>query len=89
MVTGGVECGPNSVFSFKREGYKWDDFSLTDSFYLLTYKGSWKFFGRHWKQGLKEYKRAYSKKLFLETLQKIIPSLEMDDIQSARGGIRS
>ncbi|MDG1518286.1 MAG: hypothetical protein P8Q42_09655 [Flavobacteriales bacterium] len=56
MLTGGVECGPNSVFSFKREGYKWDDFSLTDSFYSLTYKGSWKFFGRHWKQGLKEYK---------------------------------
>lgn len=89
MVNGGVECGPNAVFSFKREGYKRSYFSLSDSFDSLTYKGLWKLFGRHWKQGLEEYKRAYSKKLFLETLQKMIPSLEMDDIQSARAGVRA
>jgi len=36
-----------------------------------------------------EYKRAYSKKLFLQTLQKMIPSLTMDDIQPARSGVRA
>ncbi len=89
MINGGVECGPNAVFSFKREGYNKTDFNLSDSLDALTYKGLWKLFGRHWKQGLEEYKRAFSKKRFLKSLQKMIPSLEMDDIQPARAGVRA
>ncbi len=89
MINGGVECGPNAVFSFKREGYNKTDFNLSDSIDALTYKGLWKLFGRHWKQGLEEYKRAFSKKLFLKSLQKMIPSLEMDDIQPTRAGVRA
>lgn len=89
MINGGVECGPNAVFSFKREGYSKTDFSLSDSIDSLTYQGLWKLFGKHWKQGLEEYKRAFSKKLFLQSLQKMIPSLEMDDIKPARAGVRA
>jgi L-2-hydroxyglutarate oxidase len=89
MVVGGVECGPNAVFSFKREGYKRSDFSLRDAFDALSYVGLWKFFSKHWKKGLLEYKRAYSKKLFLQTLQKMIPSLTMEDIKPARSGVRA
>lgn len=89
MINGGVECGPNAVFSFKREGYKRSDFSFKDSYDALTYVGLWKLFSRHWRQGFKEYQRAYSKKLFLKTLQKMIPSLTMEDIQPARAGVRA
>ena len=89
MVLGGVECGPNAVFSFKREGYKRSDFNLRDAFDALSYVGLWKLFSKHWKKGVLEYKRAYSKKLFLQTLQKMIPSLTMDDIQPARSGVRA
>ena len=31
MIDGTVECGPNAVFSFKREGYNKTDFSISDS----------------------------------------------------------
>ena len=89
MVVGGVECGPNAVFSFKREGYKRSDFNLRDSLDALSYVGLWKLFSKHWKKGLLEYKRAYSKKLFLQTLQKMIPSLTMEDIKPARAGVRA
>ncbi len=89
MINGGVECGPNAVFSFKREGYNKTDFNFSDSWDALTYKGLWKLFGKHWKQGIEEYKRAFSKKLFLQSLQKMIPSLEMDDIKPARAGVRA
>ena len=89
MVLGGVECGPNAVFSFKREGYKRSDFNLRDAFDALSYVGLWRLFSKHWKKGVLEYKRAYSKKLFLQTLQKMIPSLTMDDIQPARSGVRA
>ena len=40
MVNGDVECGPNAVFSFKREGYGKTDFSLKDTVDALTYSGT-------------------------------------------------
>jgi len=89
MTDGEIECGPNAVFSFKREGYGKTDFSLKDTFDALTYKGTWKMFFKNMKFGLDEYRRAFSKKLFLKTLQKMIPSLGMDDIRPGRAGVRA
>lgn len=89
MVNGEIECGPNAVFTFKREGYGKTDFSLRDSSQALGYKGTWKLFKKHWRFGLDEYKRAFSKKLFLERLQALIPSLEMDDLKPGRAGVRA
>lgn len=89
MIDGSVECGPNAVFSFKREGYTRTAFSLRDALDSLTFRGTWKLFSKHWKQGLEEYKRAFSKKLFLQSLQKLIPDLTMEDIQPARAGVRA
>lgn len=89
MIDGSVECGPNAVFSFKREGYTRTAFNLKDSIQALTFKGTWKLFGKHYKQGLEEYKRAFSKRRFLNALKKLIPSLTMEDIQPARSGVRA
>ncbi len=89
MTNGDVECGPNAVFTFKREGYNKTDFSLKDTIDALTYKGTWKLFMQNMKYGLDEYRRAFSKKLFLETLQVLIPSLTMDDIVPGRAGVRA
>ena len=89
MIDGSVECGPNAVFSFKREGYSRTSFDINDSIQALTFSGTWKLFGKHYKQGWEEYKRAFSKKLFLKALQKMIPSLAMEDIQPARSGVRA
>ncbi len=89
MVNHGTECGPNAVFTFKREGYGKTDFDLKDSLQAITYKGTWKLFFKHWRFGLDEYKRAFSKKLFLERLQRLIPTLEMDDITPGRAGVRA
>lgn len=89
MVEGGVECGPNAVFTFKREGYGKTDFDLKDTLDALSYGGTWKLFAKHWRFGLDEYKRAFSKKLFLERLQRLIPSLTMEDIEPGRAGVRA
>ena len=89
MTNGDVECGPNAVFTFKREGYNKTDFSLKDTFDALTYRGTWKLFMQNMKYGLDEYRRAFSKKLFLETLQVLIPSLTMEDIVPGRAGVRA
>jgi L-2-hydroxyglutarate oxidase LhgO len=88
-IDGSVECGPNAVFSFKREGYRKTDFSLADSWDALSYPGLWKLFLRHWKFGFAEYARAFSKKLFLRQLQTLIPTLGPDDIIPANSGVRA
>ena len=89
MIHGGVECGPNADFTFKREGYGKTDINLYDTWDALTFGGTWKFFFKHWRFGIDEYRRAFSKKLFLQRLQKLIPSLTMSDITEGRSGVRA
>lgn len=89
MTDGEIECGPNAVFTFKREGYGKTDFSCKDTFDALTYGGTWKLFFNNMSFGINEYRRAFSKKLFLKTLQRMIPSLTMEDIHPGRSGVRA
>jgi L-2-hydroxyglutarate oxidase len=89
MTDGEIECGPNAVFTFKREGYGKTDFNLRDTWDALTYRGTWKLFLKNVSFGMNEYRRAFSKKLFLKTLQRIIPDLQMDDIRPGRSGVRA
>jgi L-2-hydroxyglutarate oxidase len=89
MIKGGVECGPNAVFVFDREGYSKTAFSLKDTAAAFGFKGTWKFFAKHWKFGLDEYRGAFNKKYFLHRLRKLIPTLQMEDIVAARCGIRA
>ena len=89
MTNGEIECGPNAVFTFKREGYGKTDFSLRDTASALSYGGTWKLFFKNMSFGINEYRRAFSKKLFLRTLQELIPSLTMDDIKPGRAGVRA
>lgn len=89
MTDGETECGPNAVFTFKREGYGKTDFSWKDTWDALTYRGTWKLFFSNIRFGINEYRRAFSKRLFLKTLQTMIPSLTMDDIKPGRSGVRA
>jgi L-2-hydroxyglutarate oxidase LhgO len=90
MIKGGTECGPNAVFVFDREGYSKTAFSAKDTAEALANKGTWKFFKKHWRFGLDEYRGAFSKAYFLKRLQKLIPDLQDDDIiESHRCGIRA
>ena len=89
MIKGGVECGPNAVFVFRREGYTRTAFSIKDTCEAFGFGGTWRFFRKHWRFGLDEYRGAFSKAYFLKRLRKLIPALEADDIVAARCGIRA
>ena len=89
MIDGSFECGPNAVFTFKREGYGKFDFNLKDSYDALSFKGTWKLFFKHWRFGVNEYSKAFSKKVFLKELRKILPQLTKDDICFGRSGVRA
>ena len=89
MIGGDIECGPNAVFTFKREGYQKTDFSWKDTLETISFLGTWRLFINHWKFGLNEYRRAFSKALFLKELKKMIPTLQMEDIIVGRSGVRA
>lgn len=89
MIGGKVECGPNAVFTFKREGYHRTSFSLKDSIEALTYKGTLRLFAKNWSKGIEEYRRAFSKKLFVKELQRMMPSITEEDVIATRSGVRA
>lgn len=89
MFNGKVECGPNAVFNFKREGYGKFDFNFEDTFDSLSFPGTWKLFSKHVRFGINEYSRAFSKILFLRALREFLPSLKMSDLVQGRSGVRA
>jgi len=89
MIGGEVECGPNAVFTFKREGYSKTSFNWKDSLQALSYKGTLRLFAKNWAKGIEEYRRAFSKKLFVKELQRMMPSITEADVVATRSGVRA
>ena len=89
MIRGGVEAGPNAVLAFKREGYKRSDFSFGDVLQMMVYPGFWKMGAKHYRMGFKEYYRSLVKSSFVHSLQKLIPEITSDDIETGGAGVRA
>jgi L-2-hydroxyglutarate oxidase LhgO len=89
MIHGGVEAGPNAVLALAREGYRNTDFSLRDMIETLTYRGFWRFLLRYPSMCWEEFKRSYSKNLFLHSLQRLVPELRIGDLVQGGAGVRA
>lgn len=89
LIHGGVEAGPNAVLAFAREGYRKTDFSLRDTIETLTYKGFWKFFMRYPAMCWAELQRSLSKELFCQSLQRLVPSVRKEDLETGGAGVRA
>jgi len=84
-----VECGPNAVLAFAREGYKKTDINLKDLAESLTYKGFIKMAAKHWKMGAGEIWRSISKAAFVKALQHLVPEIRAEHLVPAPAGIRA
>jgi L-2-hydroxyglutarate oxidase len=89
MIGGGVECGPNAVLAFKREGYRLRDVSLGDLWEYATYPGFWRMARRFWRTGLHEIYRSLSRRAFWHALRTLIPEVSFHDIARAGAGVRA
>ena len=89
MALGGVECGPNAVFAFKREGYRKLSFNLEETIETLNFSGFWHLARQHWRMGVDEYYRSLSKKAFVANLQKLIPAIEASQLTPTGSGVRA
>lgn len=89
LVKGGVECGPNAVLAFAREGYTKRDINLRDLVEALTYVGFLKMASRHWRTGCAEMWRSFSKQAFVKALQRLIPEVRAEQLEHAPAGVRA
>ncbi|MFN2107472.1 MAG: L-2-hydroxyglutarate oxidase [Candidatus Promineifilaceae bacterium] len=89
MIDGRVECGPNAVLAFAREGYALTDFNAADLLETLRYPGFQKLAGRFWRTGMGEMWRSASKRAFVSALQKLVPEIREEHLVKAPAGIRA
>lgn len=88
-IDGTIECGPNAVLAFAREGYRKTDFSLRDFSQTLSWPGFRKIARKYWRTGLGEYHRSISKTAFVHALQKLVPEIEEKHLKPAGSGVRA
>lgn len=89
MIDGGVECGPNAVLAFAREGYRKTDINLRDLAETLTYGGFLRLAAKYWRIGAGEMWRSFSKGAFVKALQRLMPEIRSDHLVPARAGVRA
>jgi L-2-hydroxyglutarate oxidase LhgO len=89
MIEGGVECGPNAVLAFAREGYRKTDFSFRDFSEALAYRGFRRLAWKYWRTGAGEMWRSWSKAAFVKALQRLVPEIRSEHLVPGRTGVRA
>jgi (S)-2-hydroxyglutarate dehydrogenase len=88
-VSGTVDAGPNAVLAFRREGYRRTDLNLHDLASSLAFPGFWRMTAKHWRSGLDEFHRSFSKPAFVRALQRLLPELRAEDLIPGGSGVRA
>jgi (S)-2-hydroxyglutarate dehydrogenase len=88
-ITGKVDAGPNAVLALAREGYRHRDVNLRDLASALAFPGFWRMARRHWRNGLDEWQRSFSKPVFVRALQRLVPDVREGDLVPGGSGVRA
>jgi (S)-2-hydroxyglutarate dehydrogenase len=88
-LKGGIEAGPNAVFAFAKEGYKKTNINISEMFESLSWRGFQKVMFKYWKTGIGEYYRSYNKPAFTKALQRLLPSIDKNDLTTGGAGVRA
>ena len=89
LVHGGIECGPNAVLAFAREGYSLTKVNLRDLAGTLSYPGLWKFLRRYPSMAFGELAQSLSRARFCAALQKLVPEIRPEDLAPGGAGVRA
>ncbi len=89
MIHGGIEAGPNAVLAWAREGYRKTDIQLDELADALLFPGLWRFLRRYPAMAWEESRRSFSKSLFAQSLQKLVPAIETKHLTPGGSGVRA
>lgn len=88
-IHGSVEAGPNAVFAFAREGYRWRDIRVRETMQNLVFPGFARMAQKWWRTGMFEFYRSLSKRAFVRSLQKLVPEIRAADLTRGGSGVRA
>ena len=88
-IAGGVEGGPTAVLAAAREGYRFRNVHAGDLLDALTTAGLWRFTARYPRMCISELHRSMSARAFAKALQRLVPELELSDLEHDRAGVRA
>ena len=88
-IDGNIEAGPNAVFAFAKEGYKWTNFNFKETLNSLTYPGMFKLGKKYFKTGISEMYRSLNKKAFVNEINKLISGITTKDVEVREAGVRA
>jgi L-2-hydroxyglutarate oxidase len=88
-IGGGIEAGPNAVLALSRAGYRKSAVNLRDLGDALLYPGLWRFLRNYGSVCWDELRRSFSRRLFCESLQRLVSEIREDDLQPAGSGVRA
>ncbi|WP_428308648.1 L-2-hydroxyglutarate oxidase [Lacipirellula sp.] len=89
MINGGIECGPNAVLAFAREGYFKSTINIPELAESLTYPGFLRLAAKYWKMGAGEMWRSVSKRAFVRALARLVPEIKAEHLVAAPAGVRA
>jgi L-2-hydroxyglutarate oxidase LhgO len=55
----------------------------------VGWAGTWRLAARHWRTGLREIRRAASRRSFLADLRRLVPELDTRDVIPGPSGVRA
>lgn len=88
-VTGEVECGPNAVLSFAKEGYSKSSINPAEFVGMIGFPGFLRLAAHHWRYGLQEAFKCLSRRAFVNALRKLVPEVEDEMLERAPAGVRA
>jgi L-2-hydroxyglutarate oxidase len=88
-IEGNVDAGPNAVLAFRREGYRWRDFNLSETMEVFMDSGFRAMARQHWRHGLSEFQRSLRKRDFVRSCQRLVPEVRMEDMTPGGSGVRA
>ncbi|WP_417564117.1 L-2-hydroxyglutarate oxidase [Microbacterium sp.] len=89
-VYGDVHVGPNAVPALAREGYRWRDVSVRDTWESLVWPGAASLARQHWRMGMSEITGSLFKRLYFDRARRFVPELRMNDLaHRSAAGVRA
>jgi len=89
MIDGSRHAGPNAVTALGRESYSWAKINIPEALGDITYPGFLRMASHNIPVGVTEVLRSFSRRMFADSLSRLVPGIEARDLSPSPAGIRA
>jgi (S)-2-hydroxyglutarate dehydrogenase len=88
-VDGEVTIGPTALLAAARDAYRLQTVRREDVLDALSWPGTWRMLGRHWRAAAIELRRSLRRAALVRAAASIVPALQTRDVEPAFAGVRA